>query len=121
MAKRKIKEATATPPTLVWYETSEGWIPEVILADIVFPLEARPFKGFYHKERDAILTFIKMALSEILFDHPCYIVNDKTGKFVVNPDWNLLEYYQKNDKGDFIKVEPSPSLAQLNVDECPTL
>ena len=124
MAKRKSRASKVkaiTPPFLAWTETATGWFAEVTVANIIFPLEERPFKGFHKGERDAILTFIKMALSEVLFDYPCYIVNNNTQKFVVNPDWRLLPYHEPTPDGKgYVEVKPEATPMQLNVEECLT-
>lgn len=110
MAKRKPIIANAkkearrnTPPRLQFRQNKDDlWVPIVTIANIVMPLEPRPFMGFHKGERDAILTWIKQAMSEILFDCPRYLVNEETGKSAVNPDWDLLPYYEQ------VELEPLP-------------
>mgnify|MGYP003648839202 CR=1 FL=1 len=101
MAKKKKTHAPekkaageAAPPSLVWKQQAEGlWVPIVTVANVVMPLEPRPYMGFSKGEREAILTWIKQALSEILFDVPFLLVNEKTSKCAKNPDWEMLPYY----------------------------
>lgn len=70
--------------------------------------------GFHKGERDAVLTWVKQAMSEVLFDTPRYIVNDETGKSALNPDWDLLPYFEEDKKnpGTFVEVEPKPGFQQ---------
>lgn len=116
------KEAKGnTPPRLQFRQRADTgmWVPIITIANIVMPLEERPFMGFHKGERDAILTWIKQALSEILFDCPRYIVNDETGKSAFNPDWDLLPYYEedKDNPGTFVEVEPKPNITQIRAGE----
>lgn len=121
MAKKKSKvtEANAEaegnkPPTLVWRQEKEGdWVASITIGNIVMPLEPRPFMGFLKGERDAILVWVKQALSEVLFDVPRYIVNKETGRSAENPDWKLLPYWEQGASGEFVEIEPKPSAMQV--------
>lgn len=88
------------PPRLRWRQhvNKKDWVPVVVIGNVVMDLEPRPFCGFHKGERDAILTWCKQMLSEILFDCPRFIVNKETGKSAPNPDWEFLPYYEKVEK-----------------------
>ena len=89
------------------------WHPVITIGNILLPCEGRPFMGFAKGERDAILVWIKQAVSESLFDCPRYIVNAETGKSAPNPDWDLMPYYEQDEKtGEWIEIQPRPSLEQ---------
>lgn len=106
-----------TPPRVNFTQNpvTGNWTPTITIANIVMPLEPRPFMGFYKGERDAILTWIKQVMSDILFDCPRYLVHEETGKSALNPDWELLPYFEedKENPGEFVEVEPKPSLIQI--------
>ena len=120
MAKRKGKDAhlkraakQQLPPALRWVEHEDGFQPFVCIANILMPLERRPFHGFYEGERDAILHGIKLALSEVLFDVPRYLVHPVTGASAPNPDWDLLPFFRKNLDGSYDELEGKPTELQL--------
>ena len=113
-ASKKTKEVrAANPPCLVWDKTADGWIPSVYIANISFPLEERPFKGFRKGERDAILVWIKQALSDVLFGTPIYLVNDKNGAMAKNPDWDMLPFFMQDASGSWLEIEREPSDEQI--------
>ena len=72
------------------------------VANVAIPLDSRPFKGFKRNERDAVMTWITMALSEILFGHPKYLTNSK-GQMQKNPDWVELPFYLETEGGEWIQ------------------
>lgn len=91
------------PPRLRWrQQKDQQWVPVIVIGNVVMDLDPRPFCGFKKGERDAILTWIKQMMSEILFDCPRFIVNAETGKSAPNPDWELLPYFEKQE------LEPLP-------------
>lgn len=108
------------PPRLIWRQEKNGnWVPLVIIGDIVMPGSERPFMGFHKDERAAILVWVKQMLSEILFDCPQFLVNEKNMITAENPDWHLLPYFERDpkDPNTYIEVTPEPSLAQVEAGE----
>jgi len=108
LAKIKVKDQK--PPRIEWkHHTTdilkrEWYRPIVFVANIAFPLEPRPFKGWKKNERDAVMTWITMAVSEVLFGHPKYITNEK-GQMHKNPDWVQLTFYQETEQGEWLPFQ----------------
>jgi len=99
------------------------WEARVIVGNIVMNINPRPFKGFYRKEREAILVAISQALSEVLFGVSRYLVHPKTGASADNPDWELLTYFvpDEDDPEIFSEIQPEPTISQkLAGDELPS-
>ena len=71
-------------------------------------------KQFLKGERDAILVWVKQAVSEPLFGAPYLLVNDQTLKSARNPDWDLLPYLEESptDPSTLVLVTPTPSMSQ---------
>lgn len=111
---RKKIAAMVTQPHIVWTEDDDlGWQPTIYVATLSMPLRHRPIKQFLKGERDAIMVWLKIALSEMLFDVPCYIHNEKTMKTVKNPDWVNLPYGAKDEvKGKWVEVDQGPTIYQ---------
>ena len=121
MAKRKKPgtnqrrvASTQQPPRITWKHSGGDYTPVVSFAHFVMPLDPRPFKGYWKGERDAILAWAKQAMSEAFFGTPRWIVNAETGKSALNPDWDLLPYYEKHptEAGTVVEVTPQPSAEQ---------
>lgn len=107
-------KAVIVPPRVSWEEGIGGWVPTIYLANISIPLEARPIQGFKKGERDAILVWIKQALSDALFGCPVYLVNQETGAMAKNPDWDMLPFIVQHADGKWVEVEQEPSDEMLN-------
>jgi len=107
-------KAVIVPPRISWEEGIAGWVPTIYIANISMPLEARPLMGFQQGEREAILVWIKIALSDALFGCPVYIVNSDTGAMAANPDWQLLPFVTMRGNGKWVELEQEPSIDQMN-------
>jgi hypothetical protein len=111
-------------PMIGWRKTPEGqYVPIVSFAHLVMALEPRPVHGFLKGERDAILVWIKQAMSECLFGVPYLLVNPVSGMCAKNPDWDLQPYYEKHPTivGALQEVVPEPTSAQVEAGNCPSL
>tara|TARA_R110000851_G_scaffold39729_4_gene100703 strand:- start:999 stop:1466 length:468 start_codon:yes stop_codon:yes gene_type:complete len=106
-------KAVIVPPRISWEEGPTGWVPTIYLANISMPLEPRPLQGFMKGERDAILVWIKQALSDSLFGTPVYLVNHESGAMAKNPDWDMLPFIVRHADGKWVEVEQEPSDEQL--------
>lgn len=122
MAKRKTITSNLqrlankqSPPAVLWKKNKDGdFVPIVSFANIVIPLDPRPFKGYFKGERDAVLVWIKQALSEVLFGVPLLLVHPKTGMSARNPDWELQPYFEKHptEINTYREITPRPSAEQ---------
>lgn len=114
-AKADKEAKNETEPHIVWTQgIDDQWTPTVFVANIAFPLTPRPYRGFAKNERDAIMTYVLIAVSEVLFGEPKYITNEKTHAVARNPSWNQLPFFAEHD-GEWKEFEESPTDEQLNV------
>ncbi len=104
----KAEVAAQQKPQIRWTQNAvRYWVPIVFVANISIPLSPREFRGFHKNERQAIMTFIGMAISDTLFGEPNAIHNPRTGAIAINPSFSILPFYEKDVTGTYVLTNPT--------------